>query len=97
MTKRWSIFLLTATMVGMLSSCGDNTAPKKEQDVSRHEKVFKSKPENTSEEKRITKLYAQRGTKVDISLFKAGYQVTPRDSSLLENLRNNDKDGYIKG
>lgn len=97
MTKGWSIFLLIATMIGVLSGCGNNTVPKKEQDISRHEKVFRSKPENTSEEKRITKLYAQRGIKVDISPFKAGYQVIPRDGSLLENLRNNDKDSYIKG
>lgn len=47
-------------------------------------------------EKRIIKLYAQRGIKVDISPFKAGYQVIPRDGSLLGNLRNNDKDGYIQ-
>lgn len=96
MAKKWSIFLLIATMISVLSGCGNSSAPKREQHTSRSEKVFKSKPEDTSKEKRIIKLYAQRGIKVDISPFKAGYQVIPRDGSLLGNLRNNDKDGYIQ-
>ena len=96
MAKKWSIFLLIATMISVLSGCGNSSAPKREQHTSRSEKVFKSKPEDTSKEKRIIKLYAQRGIKVDISPFKAGYQVIPRDGSLLGNLRNNDKDGYIE-
>lgn len=96
MAKKWSIFLLIATMISVLSGCGNSSAPKREQHTSRSEKVFKSKPEDTSKEKRIIKLYAQRGIKVDISPFKAGYQVIPSDGSLLGNLRNNDKDGYIQ-
>lgn len=73
------------------------TAPYlKESSILRDLKKYLRVSRKILQKKRIIKLYAQRGIKVDISPFKAGYQVIPRDGSLLGNLRNNDKDGYIQ-
>lgn len=60
---------------------------------------FKLK-EDTAKQKNdinnITKLYNQYGLVIDIQSFNDGYSVNLKNTSLLQDIRDNDKNGFLK-
>ena len=96
--KKSSISLLIVfAMITVTNGCSkNNTVQVKNDSNSKSGKIFKSRSEDEQEKREIKEFYARQGLEVDVSGFNDGYQVTLSNSSLLENLRNNDSNGYIR-
>lgn len=96
--KKSSISLLIVfAMLTVTNGCSkNNTVQVKNDSNSKSGKIFKSRSEDEQEKREIKEFYARQGLEVDVSGFNDGYQVTLSNSSLLENLRNNDSNGYIR-
>lgn len=88
------LWLLVVVISG-ISGCSASEHVTKVKSSSKSAKIFKLKPEDKKKEANIKDLYAKNGIKIEISAFRDGYQITPSTVSLLENLRNNDQNGYI--
>ena len=84
-------------MITVTNGCSkNNTVQVKNDSNSKSGKIFKSRSEDEQEKREIKEFYARQGLEVDVSGFNDSYQVTLSNSSLLENLRNNDSNGYIR-
>ncbi|WP_168350782.1 hypothetical protein [Ligilactobacillus murinus] len=96
--KKSSISLLIVfAMITVTNGCSkNNTVQVKNDSNSKSGKIFKSRSEDEQEKREIKEFYARQGLEVDVSGFNDSYQVTLSNSSLLENLRNNDSNGYIR-
>ncbi len=96
--KKSSISLLIVfAMLTVTNGCSkNNTVQVKNDSNSKSGKIFKSRSEDEQEKREIKEFYARQGLEVDVSGFNDSYQVTLSNSSLLENLRNNDSNGYIR-
>ena len=96
--KKSSVSLLTVfAMLIVTNGCSKNNAVQVTNgNGPRSGKIFKSKSEDEKKKREIKEFYARQGLEVDVSGFNDGYQVTLSNSSLLENLRNNDGNGYIR-
>lgn len=94
--KKSSISLLIVfAMLTVTNGCSKNDTVQVT-NGSKSGKIFKSRSEDEQEKREIKEFYARQGLEVDVSGFNDGYQVTLSNSSLLENLRNNDSNGYIR-
>ena len=96
--KKSSISLLIVfAMITVTNGCSkNNTVQVKNDSNSKSGKIFKSRSEDEQEKREIKEFYARQGLEADVSGFNDSYQVTLSNSSLLENLRNNDSNGYIR-
>lgn len=87
-----------------LSACSDkkcSNSPKKNISScsSSIEKKFSLKqdtPKQKENIKQIINLYNQRGLLVEVYTFNDGYEVKLKNESLLEDVRNNDQNGFIR-
>ena len=94
--KKSSISLLIVfAMLTVTNGCSKNNTVQVT-NGSKSGKIFKSRSEDEQEKREVKEFYARQGLEVDVSGFNDGYQVTLSNSSLLENLRNNDSNGYIR-
>lgn len=94
--KKSSISLLIVfAMLTVTNGCSKNDTVQVT-NGSKSGKIFKSRSEDEQEKREVKEFYARQGLEVDVSGFNDGYQVTLSNSSLLENLRNNDSNGYIR-
>ncbi len=87
-----------------LSACSDrNYSNSSEKNSSSNsssiEKIFSIRQDTSQQRentKQIISLYNQKGLLVEANTFNDGYSVNLKNESLLENIRNNDQNGFIR-
>lgn len=59
-------------------------------------KIKKDTEKQKNDINNITKLYNQNGLEINIQTFNGGYSVNLKNISLLQDIRDNDKNGFLK-
>lgn len=105
MKKIIKLFSLLLILI-LLSSCSYKSSPSNTNSStsssilsSKKQTKFKLKKDTEKQKNdinNITKLYNQNGLKIDIQPFNDGYSVNLKNVSLLQDIRNKDKNGFLK-
>lgn len=91
------VFLsLSACSNGNHSNSSENNFSSHSSSIEKKFSVKQDTPEQKENIKQIINLYDQYGLLVEANTFNDGYSVKLKNESLLENIRNNDQNGFIR-
>lgn len=93
------LFILLSLSACSDKKCSDSPRKNISSCSSSIEKKFSLKqdtPKQKENIKQIINLYNQRGLLVEVYTFNDGYEVKLKNESLLEDIRNNDQNGFIR-